>query len=1023
MKKLRRIISMLMVLVLFIGILPMNLGVVKAEAELDDSFKLKDIRARVYDGDKWEDLTLTAVVYNEEEKRDDEFATEFRSDISKYRIYLDPKYKKIQFNIKKNFEGQKFRATYANDNYKVDANDNGDIVTIRPGISVLSVTDDNNNYAGYLVLINKIGNGTIHELNVTSGSAEFYEAYEGDLVTIKADKSIFRGKVFDRWVKVEDVDKIIELEQDNDIIKELNKTPTELRMPNYNLRVKPIFKDSEVGDSSLRNIILYGLEDEVWKNQKSKLVFDKEEKTYTVNLGEDFSKGYVYVQFGESEQSISVTLNDNVVASSKAYTYNGYETEKLELHNGENIFKITVTSQDKKNTSVYTLIVNRGEVKYNVSFDAGEGSGEMPDTEIEKGKEFELPENGFTAPDGQEFKVWEVDGIEYPAKTKIKIDKKTIVKAIWKDIEYKVTFNKTEGSGEMNEKIVKAGEKYTLPENGFTAPDNKEFVGWKVGDDEKKPGETITVNEDTEVKALWKDIMLSVSFKAGEGSGSMESKKIAKGSTYELPKCTFTAPDNKEFKSWSVDDKEKSVGEEITIDGNIELTALWKEIQVKVSFNANQGSGTMKDVLVNKGSKYTLPACDFTAPTNKEFKAWEVNGKEKAVGDVITINDNTEITATWRDKPIEKYKVTLVANNGTNETKEENIEKGKEYTLPECKFTEPENKVFKAWQIADKEYKPQDKIKIDGETIVRAIWQVKSNKTDPDKPNPGEEKPDEDNPGDKPNQDKPNQDKPKPFEKHAINITPSPYGEVIIDPPEAKVGDKVTVRAIANYGYELLGLSVHDASGKLLPIINGEFLMPDGEVDIYPIFREIAPYIEPETDDKAEREEQKRRDRRNYYHEEEKDEDEVKTIDKAKEEKQKESKVLITIGSEILDKVDGGVRTLKAMDTKPYIKGGRTMLPLRYISEALGYRVAWLSETRTAVIMDIGLRVEIPVDSNFIIVNGVKYTSDVKPEMRNNRIMLPIANIARALGLKDGKDILWDEVNRQVTLTRNFNTK
>ena len=92
--------------------------------------------------------------------------------------------------------------------------------------------------------------------------------------------------------------------------------------------------------------------------------------------------------------------------------------------------------------------------------------------------------------------------------------------------------------------------------------------------------------------------------------------------------------------------------------------------------------------------------------------------------------------------------------------------------------------------------------------------------------------------------------------------------------------------------------------------------MPDGEVSIYPIFREIAPYINSEIDDKAEREEQKRRARRNYYYEEENNEDEVKTIDKVQEEKQKESKVLITIGSEILDKVDNGVRTLKAMDTK-----------------------------------------------------------------------------------------------------------
>ena len=453
--------------------------------------------------------------------------------------------------------------------------------------------------------------------------------------------------------------------------------------------------------------------------------------------------------------------------------------------------------------------------------------------------------------------------------------------------------------------------------------------------------------------------MVSVSFDPGEGKGSMNQIDFVKGSTYKLPECIFEAPANKEFKSWRVNGEEKAVGEEITINDNIEVTALWKDIMVSVSFDPGEGKGSVDQIDLVKGSTYKLTDCPFEAPENKEFAGWKIGEDEKKPGDILIINKDTEI---------------------------------------------------------------------------KAIWQVKSNETDPDKPNPGEENTDEDNPGEEPNPgeekpdednpgDKPNPDKPKPSEKHAINITPSPCGEVIINPLEAKAGDKVTVRAIANYGYELLGLSVCDASGKLLPIINGEFIMPDGEVSIYPIFREIAPYIEPEIHDKTEREEQKRRHRRDYYHEEEKDKDEVKTIDKDKEEKQKESKVLITIGSEILDKVDNGVRTLKAMDTKPYIKGGRTMLPLRYVAEALGYRVAWLSETRTAVIMDIGLRVEIPVDSNFIIVNGVKYTSDVKPEMRNNRIMLPIANIARALGLKDGKDILWDEANRQVTLIRNFNTK
>lgn len=55
-------------------------------------------------------------------------------------------------------------------------------------------------------------------------------------------------------------------------------------------------------------------------------------------------------------------------------------------------------------------------------------------------------------------------------------------------------------------------------------------------------------------------------------------------------------------------------------------------------------------------------------------------------------------------------------------------------------------------------------------------------------------------------------------------------------------------------------------------------------------------------------------------------------------------------------------------------------------------------------------------DTNKIIVNGNVYTSDVKPEIKNNRTMLPIANIARALGLQDGKDIIWNSNTKTATI-------
>ena len=76
------------------------------------------------------------------------------------------------------------------------------------------------------------------------------------------------------------------------------------------------------------------------------------------------------------------------------------------------------------------------------------------------------------------------------------------------------------------------------------------------------------------------------------------------------------------------------------------------EGEIIISFNPGDGSGSMADVKVDKGSKYSLPACKFTAPAGKEFKAWEVGGVEKAVGDSITVNADTKVKALWKDKAV-----------------------------------------------------------------------------------------------------------------------------------------------------------------------------------------------------------------------------------------------------------------------------------------------------------------------------------------------------------------------------------
>ena len=148
---------------------------------------------------------------------------------------------------------------------------------------------------------------------------------------------------------------------------------------------------------------------------------------------------------------------------------------------------------------------------------------------------------------------------------------------------------------------------------------------------------------------------------------------------------------------------------------------------------------------------------------------------------------------------------------------------------------------------------------------------------------------------------------------------------------------------------------------------------------------------------------------------------EEKPIDKPAE--KVETEVILVIGSNNMDTKINGTDSFKGMDAAPYIKNGRTMLPIRYIAEALGMSVSWDAKTRTVIIQDMFYTVEIPVDTNIIKVNGEVFTSDVKPEIVHGRTMMPIANIARALGLVDGKDIIWDASMRQVIIKRIYDKK
>lgn len=252
-----------------------------------------------------------------------------------------------------------------------------------------------------------------------------------------------------------------------------------------------------------------------------------------------------------------------------------------------------------------------------------------------------------------------------------------------------VTIDVNGGKQNIDGSILAKGGNYVLPEiyDKQFFPEDKEFAGWQVGDDKelKQAKASITVNADTKITAIWKDIEYKVTFNGNTGTGSMTEATVKKGKEYTLPENGFTAPKDKVFDGWMIGTEKKAVGAKITVNADTEVKAVWKDIEYKVSFNGNTGTGSMKESTVKKGGKYKLPENKFQAPTNKEFKTWEVDGKEVAVGTEITVDKDTEIKAIWKDKASKQNPKTLEKTKPIAKTKRK----------IEVKHTTPVNKKIK----------------------------------------------------------------------------------------------------------------------------------------------------------------------------------------------------------------------------------------------------------------------------------------------------------------------------------------
>ncbi len=244
-------------------------------------------------------------------------------------------------------------------------------------------------------------------------------------------------------------------------------------------------------------------------------------------------------------------------------------------------------NESEKTAKIISAEKGTGE-KYKVTYNPNGAEGEEETIEV-KAKFTTMTKPCTYKKESYYFAGWcenaNGEGEKYLENTPYKPTKNVTLYAIWELNVAKITFNKNDGTNEIQEVTVTKGEDTKISSNSFIR-DGYEFKNWNTKadgtGDTVADGATVNYKEDVILYAIWERLIVVTFDGNGHTSGTMESEKVRKGNNLLLPENGFTK-DGYTFIEWNtkadgtgVKYNDKATINNVTSD--INLYAIWKMV-------------------------------------------------------------------------------------------------------------------------------------------------------------------------------------------------------------------------------------------------------------------------------------------------------------------------------------------------------------------------------------------------------------------------------------------------------------